>query len=703
MNLEGKRIIVIGGTGSLGRKLVSRLLKAEMGRPAKIIVFSRDEAKQYFMRLEYFQQRAATEDIAFRDAQKLLSFRIGDVRDYASVLYHLRDVDVVFNAAALKQVPSCEYAPFEGILTNVIGAHNIVRAIRENDLPVELVVGISTDKACKPVNVMGMTKALQERIFAQANLGSNRTRFVCVRYGNVVASRGSVVPLFLEQIRNGGPITITLDSMTRFLMTLDRAVDTVFEAVRSALPGETYVPKVPAAKVVDIARSLINGTNIPIVSTGIRPGEKIHESLVSEEECFRTIERNGYYVILPILPELREGSIQGTTLQSEYSSANDLIGLAEIDQLLAPYRDVVPEPWQQPQIETNDGVRKPSLKGSGEQAVAGWLNTREAPQNRNNPLVSVVIPCYNRETFVADAIESALAQTHQNLEILVVNDGSSDGTETVIKRYLNDPRVRYFKHETNRGIPAARNTGIRQAQGEYVAFLDSDDTWLPYKVEAQLQVFVRDLESEVGLVFTDAYFKDNMGNTETRGKSVPHNIASLPPESILKHLFLRNFIVAQTVMVRRLCFEKVGLLDEKLTGGSDDYDFWLRLAPHFRFSYVSMPLAVARLHGGNYSSAKGNISDTFMIVKKATGRNPELVALKNKKLAWLYYLEGKDNFEHERYHEARQQLWKAIGHNPFSIKPVVTWVLTYCPPLGKIGLGKWRQLRGLVKRVPVTS
>lgn len=337
MDLEGRRILVIGGTGSLGQAVVSRLLKGEMGRPAKITVFSRDEAKQYQMRLEYLRRRAATEEIAFMDRQEVLAFRIGDVRDYSSVLYHLRDADVVFNAAAMKQVPICEYAPFEGILTNVVGAQNIVRAIRENDLSVELVVGISTDKACKPVNVMGMTKALQERIFAQANLGSNRTRFVCVRYGNVIGSRGSVIPLFLEQIRTGGPVTITTRAMTRFLLTMDQAVDTMFAAVSSALPGETYVPRVPAARVIDIAQVLINGRNIPLAYSGIRPGEKIHETLVSEEECFRAIQRDGYYVIFPILPELREASSDQPTLTAEYSSDNGLIGLDELGALLAPY------------------------------------------------------------------------------------------------------------------------------------------------------------------------------------------------------------------------------------------------------------------------------------------------------------------------------------------------------------------------------
>src|SRR5262249_39740655 len=157
----------------------------------------------------------------------------------------------------LKQVPSCEYFPFEAVRTNIEGPENIVRAIRDYRLPVETVVGISTDKACKPVNVMGMTKALQERIFLAANLGLDTTRFVCVRYGNVLASRGSVIPLFHDQIRAGGPVTITAPEMTRFLLSLEQAVDTILAAVELAAPGETFVPRVPSALVTDIARVLV--------------------------------------------------------------------------------------------------------------------------------------------------------------------------------------------------------------------------------------------------------------------------------------------------------------------------------------------------------------------------------------------------------------------------------------------------------------
>lgn len=337
MLLEGQRVLVTGGTGSLGQALVRRLLTGEMGRPAKITIFSRDEAKQHEMRLEYLQRKAATDEIIYQNSQELLTFRIGDIRDYSSVVQAVRDANVIFHAAALKQVPTCEYFPFEAVQTNILGAQNLARVVRENDTSVEVVIAVSTDKACKPINVMGMTKALQERIIIQANLECSRTRFMCVRYGNVIASRGSVVPLFLEQIRGGGPVTITLKEMTRFLLRMDQAVDTVFEAVRSALAGETYVPKVRSARVVDIAEVLINGRDIPITFVGIRPGEKVHEILVSEEECHRTIERDGYYVICPILPELRRSPVDPPTLTEEYSSEHTALGHDALRVLLSPY------------------------------------------------------------------------------------------------------------------------------------------------------------------------------------------------------------------------------------------------------------------------------------------------------------------------------------------------------------------------------
>ncbi len=332
--LTGKKVLVTGGTGSLGKVLVRRLLSGEMGVPQQITVFSRDEAKQHSMRLAFQRLRTATDEVIYHNFERLLQFRIGDVRDPHSVKTALRDADVVFNAAALKQVPSCEYFPFEAVQTNINGAENIIRAIREGGLGVETVVGVSTDKACKPVNVMGMTKAVQERLFVRANLDAEHTRFICVRYGNVLASRGSVIPLFHEQIRRGGPVTITTTDMTRFLLSLEQAVDTIFAAIKGGRAGETYIPRVPSALVTDIASALIGERDIKTEVTGIRPGEKVHEILVSEEEAYRTVERGDYYVIMPMLPELRADEGEPATLGKEYSSADSLMNKTEVGELL---------------------------------------------------------------------------------------------------------------------------------------------------------------------------------------------------------------------------------------------------------------------------------------------------------------------------------------------------------------------------------
>ena len=339
--LNNKRILITGGTGSLGQVLVRRLLSGELGQPRKIIVFSRDEAKQHDMRVEYMHLRSATDEIIYRNFEQLLEFRIGDVRDFHSISAVLRDADIVFNAAALKQVPTCEYYPFEAVQTNVGGAENIVRAIREHHLPVETVIGISTDKACKPVNVMGMTKAIQERVFIRANMDCPDTRFICVRYGNVLASRGSVIPLFIEQVRKGGPVTITTPEMTRFLLSLDQAVDTIFTALREARRGETLIPRVPSAKMVDVAAVLIGDRPIQMVMTGIRPGEKVHEILISEEERYRSVERGNYYTILPILPELRFSDQVVNPLEDEYSSAHHVMNRSALETLLRQQRLMV--------------------------------------------------------------------------------------------------------------------------------------------------------------------------------------------------------------------------------------------------------------------------------------------------------------------------------------------------------------------------
>ncbi len=327
--LENKKILVTGGTGSLGKTLVARILRGDLGVPARVTVFSRDEAKQHFMRLEFLNRKTATDEVIYQNRRDILKFRIGDVRDYSALSAAVRDSEVIFHAAALKQVPSCEYFPFEAVLTNIYGSQNLVKAVGQGNHKVETVIGISTDKACKPINVMGMTKALQERILIEANNENDKTDFLCVRYGNVIASRGSIIPLFIEQIRRHQPITVTMPEMTRFLLSLDQAVDSVFAAYRTGTRGDTFIPQIASAKITDVAQSLIKGRKLEIKFTGIRPGEKVHEIMVSEEECFRTIELNNYYVIKPVLPELR-GELIEPALSSEYSSKNNNISVEDL-------------------------------------------------------------------------------------------------------------------------------------------------------------------------------------------------------------------------------------------------------------------------------------------------------------------------------------------------------------------------------------
>jgi UDP-glucose 4-epimerase len=342
MILKGKSILVTGGTGSMGKTFVRRVLSEELGTPKKVIVFSRDEAKQHDMRMSYLNKRVATDEVIYRNFMSVLEFRIGDVRNYADICSAIKGAEVVVNAAALKQVPACEYFPTQAVLTNCMGASNIVRAIRENNYPVDTVIAISTDKACKPVNVMGMTKSIQERIVTTANILNPNTRFICVRYGNVLASRGSVIPLFMDQIKNGGPVTVTVPEMTRFLLSLDQAVDTVFAALKEAEPAETYIPMVPSATVMNIAKALIGDRSVDIEVIGIRPGEKMHEILISEEEANHCIKRGGYYAILSMLPELSNNQKkEPNALAKEYSSGDSILDLEGTIELLKKHRLMV--------------------------------------------------------------------------------------------------------------------------------------------------------------------------------------------------------------------------------------------------------------------------------------------------------------------------------------------------------------------------
>jgi len=339
MLFQDRTILVTGGTGSMGKKLVHRVLSGEKGTPRKVIVLSRDEAKQHEMRMSYLHRRVTTDEVIFNNFVNVLEFRIGDVRSYDDVCSAVQHADIVINAAALKQVPTCEYFPMQAVMTNCVGAYNIVRAIQEQAYPVDTVVGISTDKACKPVNVMGMSKSIQERILIAANILNARTRFICVRYGNVLASRGSVIPLFHDQIRGGGPVTITVPEMTRFLLSLDDAVDTVFAALQEARRGETYVPNAPSATVLNIARALIASRDIPLKTVGIRPGEKMHEIMISEEEVHHCVKRGNYYAIRPMLPELRAGTAaEPNALGSEFSSADTVLDLPQTVTLLKKHK-----------------------------------------------------------------------------------------------------------------------------------------------------------------------------------------------------------------------------------------------------------------------------------------------------------------------------------------------------------------------------
>jgi UDP-N-acetylglucosamine 4,6-dehydratase len=279
---EDKVILVTGGTGSFGQKFLEIITRDY--RPRKVIVFSRDELKQHEMRQKF------PENIPIR-------YFIGDVRDPSRLARAFGGVDIVVHAAALKQVPACEYNPFEAILTNVIGAKNIVdAAINEG---VKQVLALSTDKAVNPVNLYGATKLCAEKLFVQGNAyaAQSGTRLSCVRYGNVVGSRGSVIPVFLEQ-RKTGCVTVTDPRMTRFWLTLDQGVRFVIQCIEQMHGGEVFVPKIPSMNITDLVAAIAPGCEIKQV--GIRPGEKLHEVLLSEDEARQTITLEGRFVIKPL-------------------------------------------------------------------------------------------------------------------------------------------------------------------------------------------------------------------------------------------------------------------------------------------------------------------------------------------------------------------------------------------------------------------
>ena len=281
MDWKNQVVLVTGGTGSFGKKFTKILLEEQ--QPKKVIIFSRDELKQHEMQVGGFNDER-------------LRYFIGDVRDRERLVRAMHGVDVVVHAAALKQVPACEYNPMEAIKTNIIGTANVVEAAL--DAGVAKVLTVSTDKAVSPANLYGATKLAAEKLTIQSNAyaGGSATRFSCVRYGNVVGSRGSVVPLFLKQ-RSNGKITITDDRMTRFWLSLEQGVRFVIHSIEQMEGGEVFVPKIPSTKVTDLAKAIAPNAKLEII--GIRPGEKLHEMLISEDEARHTIELEKMFVVQP--------------------------------------------------------------------------------------------------------------------------------------------------------------------------------------------------------------------------------------------------------------------------------------------------------------------------------------------------------------------------------------------------------------------
>lgn len=329
MNIDSifcnKSLLITGGTGSFGNAVLKRFLDTDIG---EIRIFSRDEKKQDDMRKKY--------------ANSKLKFYIGDVRDYQSVLNSTRGVDFIYHAAALKQVPSCEFYPLEAVKTNVLGTENVLEAAIQNQ--VERVVCLSTDKAVYPINAMGISKAMMEKVIVakSRNVDATQTVICGTRYGNVMASRGSVIPLFVDQIRADKPLSITDPEMTRFMMTLDDAVDLVLYAFEHGSNGDMFVQKAPAATIEVLAQALTNlldKPEHPINIIGTRHGEKLYESLLSREEMIVAEDLGGYYRVAPDLRDLNYGKYveQGEEKLAEiedYNSHNthrlDVTGMQEL-------------------------------------------------------------------------------------------------------------------------------------------------------------------------------------------------------------------------------------------------------------------------------------------------------------------------------------------------------------------------------------
>jgi UDP-N-acetylglucosamine 4,6-dehydratase len=323
MNWKEQVVLVTGGTGSFGKKFVEIMLKEV--HPAKIIIYSRDELKQHEMQVSGFDHPS-------------LRYFLGDVRDLPRLRRAFNGVSIVVHAAALKQVPACEYNPMEAVKTNILGSQNVIDAAL--DVGVSRVIALSTDKAVNPVNLYGATKLAAEKLFVQSNsyAGGRATRFACVRYGNVVGSRGSVVPVFIRQ-RHHGKLTITDERMTRFWISLEQGVRFVIRCAEQMRGGEVFVPKIPSMSVMDLAKAVAPDGHIDVV--GIRPGEKLHEVLISDDEARQTVELPDMFVVQPAeaLWFGRDWEDQGKKLEDGYRYASNnnpaWLGVEDIQRMVA--------------------------------------------------------------------------------------------------------------------------------------------------------------------------------------------------------------------------------------------------------------------------------------------------------------------------------------------------------------------------------
>ena len=327
---KDKTLMITGGTGSFGNAVLNRFLQTDIG---EIRIFSRDEKKQDDMRHDF---QAKMPEVAGK-----IKFFIGDVRDLQSVKNAIHGVDYIFHAAALKQVPSCEFFPMEAVRTNVIGTDNVLTAAIEEG--VKSVICLSTDKAAYPVNAMGITKAIEEKVAVAKSRNSGNTKICCTRYGNVMCSRGSVIPLWIDQIKEGNPITITEPSMTRFIMSLDEAVDLVLFAFENGTNGDLLIQKAPACTIETQAQAVIElfgGKKEDIKVIGIRHGEKMYETLLTNEECAKAVDMGNFYRVpadnrgLNYDKFFKDGDVERNTLSEFNSNNTDLLNVEQVKEKL---------------------------------------------------------------------------------------------------------------------------------------------------------------------------------------------------------------------------------------------------------------------------------------------------------------------------------------------------------------------------------